>query len=177
MTFIQDTPNDKMNERSSNAEADRKFIEQTLQVRLMEMEAREEIMKAIKTIHRQKIWKAEGYGSLQAFCMDRFGYERNEAREIAISVGAILVTDRIQTDTPEAQFRFEALREWRKILARAKGVPSFRIFSNRMLVDLASQNPQTMEELKKIKGFGLKRLEAFGPQLVSHLRDIGPVNH
>jgi superfamily II DNA helicase RecQ len=163
VTFVQD---------SAQKNSDQKLFDQMLQVRLMEMEAREEILKAIAIFHDREIWKREGYRSLQAFCLDRLGYDRVQAREIAIEVGAILVTDRIRVETPEAQFRFETLREWRRLLARSKGVPSFRIFSNRMLLDLASTNPQTIDDLKKIKGFGLKRLEAFGPQLVSHLRDV-----
>jgi superfamily II DNA helicase RecQ len=162
----------KENQKSISAKSNAAFIEAALQVRLMEMEAQEEMLKAIATIHERKIWRQDGYRSLPAFCMDRFGYNRHEARELAVAVGAILTSEQLRVESPEAQFRLEALREWRRLLARAKGVPSYRIFSNRMLVDLATTNPRTLEDLKKIKGFGLKKTEAFGSQLVSHLNAL-----
>lgn len=171
MTIVQDVT-EKRTEKKAERVEDHKLIEQMYQARLLEMEAREEILKAAKLIDERRVWEREGYRSLQMFCMDRCGYNQAESRGIAIAVGAILTANRLRVESPEAQFRLEALREWRRILARVKGVPSYRIFSNRMLMDLASANPRTIADLQKIKGFGPRRIEAFGSDLVTHLNVI-----
>ena len=148
------------------------LLESLLRSRLQEMESREQILQALNKIHELRIWRSEGYKSLQAFCIDRLGYDRAEARGLGITLGAILTSQGLQVENPDAQIRVEALREWRKNAARLEGFAAYRIFSNRTLLELASQNPQTLEELRKIKGFGSKRIEAFGAPLVHHLQKL-----
>ncbi|MGC4006520.1 MAG: DNA helicase RecQ [Pirellulales bacterium] len=61
---------------------------------------------------------------------------------------------------------FEKLRTWRKELADAKGVPSFVIFNDATLRDLARQRPSRVERLLTIQGIGDKKLIEYGVALV-----------
>jgi superfamily II DNA helicase RecQ len=62
----------------------------------------------------------------------------------------------------------EALRGWRMSEARRRGVPAFRIFSDKTLAAIARQRPQTAQELLAISGIGIATVEKYGQQ-ISHL--------
>jgi ATP-dependent DNA helicase RecQ len=57
---------------------------------------------------------------------------------------------------------FEILREKRKNLADAAGVPPYVIFSDRTLIDMAAYFPQTMENFLDIHGVGIVKREKYG---------------
>ncbi len=63
---------------------------------------------------------------------------------------------------PDEERLYEALRQTRLELARAQDVPAFVVASNRDLAALAQQRPRTESEMLHVKGFGLKRVEAYG---------------
>jgi superfamily II DNA helicase RecQ len=64
---------------------------------------------------------------------------------------------------------FEKLRSWRLTEAREKGVPAFRILSDRVLRAIASEKPGTVDELIQIHGLGPKLCEKYGEALLSCL--------
>lgn len=70
----------------------------------------------------------------------------------------------------EIEGRYEKLRLWRNELAKGRGEKPFQIFSNRMLLEIATRNPDTKELLLNVKGIGAKKLERFGPALLEALR-------
>jgi ATP-dependent DNA helicase RecQ len=61
------------------------------------------------------------------------------------------------------------LREWRRITARDKGVSAFVVLHDSALVDLCLAKPSTLEELRHISGFGDKRVEMYGKEIVDAL--------
>jgi ATP-dependent DNA helicase RecQ len=61
------------------------------------------------------------------------------------------------------------LRDWRGQKARAADVPPFLILPDATLRLLAEQQPQTLEQLPKIKGLGPKKIEQFGQELLAIL--------
>jgi len=69
---------------------------------------------------------------------------------------------------------FEQLRLLRKSLADARGVPSYIIFSDVSLRQMARDYPGTLEEFARISGVGQKKLAEFGPifldEIASFLR-------
>lgn len=65
--------------------------------------------------------------------------------------------------------RFQNLRRWRKAKADELDMPAFVIFSDRTLKDLATKNPQTLDELKTIFGIGESKLEKFGWDVLAEL--------
>lgn len=70
------------------------------------------------------------------------------------------------SDTP----RHAALRELRRELAREEGIPAYRVYPNRTLLELAARAPQTLAELAGIPGLGDTRRERYGERIVAALQ-------
>lgn len=62
----------------------------------------------------------------------------------------------------EEQQLFEQLRECRKALADEHNVPSFVIFHDSTLIEMAKNRPQSLAQLSEINGVGDKKLEKYG---------------
>ncbi|MCX6623637.1 MAG: RecQ family ATP-dependent DNA helicase, partial [Acidobacteria bacterium] len=56
----------------------------------------------------------------------------------------------------------EALREWRLSEARKRGVPAFRIMTDKVLEAIAERRPSTTAELLAISGIGINTVEKYG---------------
>ncbi|NYT58864.1 DNA helicase RecQ [Alcaligenaceae bacterium] len=67
---------------------------------------------------------------------------------------------------PDAQQRFENLRTWRAEVARSHGVPAYVIFHDATLREVALNCPQSLEDLGGISGVGVRKLEAYGEELL-----------
>jgi len=65
-----------------------------------------------------------------------------------------------------AQARFEALRAWRSEVAREHNLPSYIVFSNAALAEMARRAPGSLGELGEISGVGEKKLEAYGREIL-----------
>ncbi len=65
---------------------------------------------------------------------------------------------------------FEKLRVWRKETAEKAGVPVYVISTNNQLREIVNQKPQTLEALKRINGFGKKKIEQYGKQIIEMVR-------
>ncbi|HHJ80277.1 MAG TPA: DNA helicase RecQ [Candidatus Tenderia electrophaga] len=57
---------------------------------------------------------------------------------------------------------WNALRDCRKKLADEQGVPAFVIFHDATLADMVERQPQTLEQLGRITGIGVRKLESYG---------------
>jgi len=64
-----------------------------------------------------------------------------------------------------------SLKKWRKDLADKINAPVFYIASQRSLVDIANQLPCTTEQLKSVKGFGKKKIERYGQDVIKLVTD------
>ncbi len=64
----------------------------------------------------------------------------------------------------------EYLREWRRITAREKGVAAFVVLHDSALVDLCVVKPTSLLELRRVSGFGDKRVEMYGKEILDALR-------
>jgi ATP-dependent DNA helicase RecQ len=64
----------------------------------------------------------------------------------------------------------EYLREWRRNVARDKGVSAFVVLHDSALVDLCLAKPSSLQELRRISGFGDKRVEMYGKEILDALR-------
>jgi DNA topoisomerase-3 len=67
----------------------------------------------------------------------------------------------------------EALRAWRLAEARRRGVPAFRIFSDRVLRAIASTRPETASELLAVPGIKSSTVEKYGAQIYRILQVAG----
>jgi len=73
----------------------------------------------------------------------------------------------------------EALRQWRLETSRAKQVSAFVILFNSSLDELCEKQPSTPDELRRISGFGPKKTERYGKEvleIIERSRTIPPVN-
>lgn len=74
--------------------------------------------------------------------------------------------------TPGAQYVFECLKQWRTEKAEALSVPKFIVCHNSELINIAFHHPKNVEELKKIKGFGAKKAEKYGEDIITVLNAV-----
>src|SRR6266852_1924898 len=75
----------------------------------------------------------------------------------------------VTLSAPEAQLR-EYLREWRRNLARDLGVAAFVVLHDSALDALCAAKPLTPGELRGISGFGDKKVERYGKEVLAALQ-------
>jgi ATP-dependent DNA helicase RecQ len=83
---------------------------------------------------------------------------RKTAAKIAPAIAASL--------TDSGQLRFAALKAWRAEVARTHNLPAYVIFHDATLAAIASLAPTSLDDLQGISGIGLKKLEAYGTQVL-----------
>jgi ATP-dependent DNA helicase RecQ len=66
------------------------------------------------------------------------------------------------------------LRETRRQLAAAAGVPPYVIFHDSTLREIAEQRPQNLAELARINGVGETKLARYGEAMLAALRQLEP---
>jgi ATP-dependent DNA helicase RecQ len=66
---------------------------------------------------------------------------------------------------------FEALREWRKAVAREHGVPAYTVFHDATLQEIARQLPASLDGLRGISGIGATKLQRYGEPLLKVVRE------
>ncbi|MCG2726002.1 MAG: DNA helicase RecQ [Elusimicrobia bacterium] len=57
---------------------------------------------------------------------------------------------------------FESLRSFRRLLADKSGIPPYIIFHDSVLLEMAALKPQTLNDLRGIKGIGEHKLKRYG---------------
>ena len=65
---------------------------------------------------------------------------------------------------------FDKLRLWRKEKADTEGVPVYIVATNREVNDLVRVSPKSLEEMATIKGFGRKKVEKYGNDVIAIIR-------
>ncbi|HUA00352.1 MAG TPA: HRDC domain-containing protein, partial [Candidatus Aquilonibacter sp.] len=67
----------------------------------------------------------------------------------------------------------EYLREWRRTTAKESGTAAFIIMHDTSLDELCRRRPQTLAELLQVPGFGERKAELYGEQILSALKSYG----
>ena len=62
---------------------------------------------------------------------------------------------------------WEALRQHRRELAEAQGVPAYVIFHDATLAEMVEQKPQSLEALGEISGIGARKLADYGEEFLA----------
>ncbi len=65
---------------------------------------------------------------------------------------------------------YQKLREWRKSKAEEQGIPGYLVATNGELQKVVTEAPDSLEKLKSIRGFGSKKVERYGTELVEMVR-------
>jgi ATP-dependent DNA helicase RecQ len=69
-----------------------------------------------------------------------------------------------------AQDNFESLRQWRAQVAKSHGVPAYVIFHDATLLEIAIEQPKSLDDLSEINGVGTRKLDAYGEDILLHLK-------
>ena len=70
--------------------------------------------------------------------------------------------------------RYHLLEVWRRERAKAESRPAYIVLRNESLKQIAQRNPQTLDELDKVKGIGPVKLERYGETILRILRGEQP---
>ena len=71
---------------------------------------------------------------------------------------------------------YEALRELRAELAAEHNIPSYVIFSNATLSDMAKKMPKNMTEFRKVSGVGEIKANWYGKQFIQRIKEFKAEN-
>ena len=80
----------------------------------------------------------------------------------------------VEADSWEGVHRglFESLRQLRRTVAEAKGVPAYIVFGDATLRDMARRRPSTLDSFRHVRGIGEKKLEDYGDQFVTAIAEF-----
>jgi ATP-dependent DNA helicase RecQ len=82
----------------------------------------------------------------------------------------IAVSPGTGSNTPDADRELhEYLREWRRTTARTQGVAAFIIMHDTSLAELCRVKPRSLSELRRVPGFGERKTELFGGDILDAL--------
>jgi ATP-dependent DNA helicase RecQ len=71
----------------------------------------------------------------------------------------------------QQKLTYDRLKEWRKNRSQQNEVPAFVICSDRTLNDLVDKRPKDLDELSAVFGFGPKKVEMLGPEVLEVLKE------
>lgn len=66
----------------------------------------------------------------------------------------------------------EYLREWRRGVAKKQGIAAFIVMHDSSLNELCRLKPDTLAGVRLVPGFGERKTELYGEQVLSVLRDF-----
>ena len=70
---------------------------------------------------------------------------------------------------------FSRLKQVRLEIANAEGVPTFVVFHDRTLEDIAARKPQSLEQLAACHGVGALKLDRYGEQFLAAVKDAADI--
>lgn len=112
-----------------------------------------------------------GSSSFWTFCVEYIDGQLPSRGDAAVSSGRSDVDYRKVLS--ESDFAVYAqLRELRKELAQADGVPPYQVFNNRQLAEMVRKKMRTEADLRSLPGVGTARLEKYGDRFVTNLIKI-----
>ena len=77
----------------------------------------------------------------------------------------------LKAGKPFDRVLFEQLRLVRRKVAKRLNLPTFQIFLDRVLQDMATYLPEKEEEMEKIKGVGKTKMELYGKKFIDEIKD------
>jgi len=66
----------------------------------------------------------------------------------------------------------EFLREWRRNIAKNRGISAFLVLHDSALEDLCLVEPSNLQELRRVSGFGDKKVQMYGKQILEAIQDF-----
>jgi ATP-dependent DNA helicase RecQ len=66
----------------------------------------------------------------------------------------------------------EFLREWRRNTSKEQGIPAFMVLPDSALEDLCLVEPSNLQELRRVSGFGDKKVQMYGKQILEAIQNF-----
>ena len=85
-------------------------------------------------------------------------------------VAELSAIPRVET-TPRNDSLYNALREKRMAIATEMGIPAYCVATNKMLEAIVTQKPKTLDELRRIYGFGPNKVKLYGELFLKVVAD------
>jgi ATP-dependent DNA helicase RecQ len=122
-------------------------------------------------------WKSCGAcdvcGATPAWLAEPVQAQRPKRRAAAAGSSGTLgiaVSPRTDSPIPGADRDLqEYLREWRRTTAREQGIAAFIIMHDTSLTELCRIKPNSLSELRRVTGFGDRKTELYGPEILEAL--------
>jgi superfamily II DNA helicase RecQ len=128
-------------------------------------------LRSHKVLSVDRRWVEQGASSFWSFCIDYLegapsdggGYRGGRGP------GGAAKVDYRETLKPEDFAVFARLRDLRKQIAQAEGVPVYTIFTNEQLAQMVQARATTKAALEKISGVGDGRIDKYGGRMLELL--------
>ena len=124
-------------------------------------------------------WDSCGNCDVCAAVPDWLEIEVPKGRRSRIVSRLVQPTNPVQTNSQTAAIKpsvdrelNEYLREWRRNVARDKGVSAFLVLHDSALEDLCLVEPSNLQELRRVSGFGDKKVEMYGKQVLEAIQNF-----
>lgn len=92
-----------------------------------------------------------------------------------VTVGTAAARPASSSPSRESSPLRESLREWRRRIAKENAIPAFVVMHDTSLDELCEKRPRSLEGLRKVSGFGEKKTQLYGEQILAVIREnAGP---
>jgi ATP-dependent DNA helicase RecQ len=81
------------------------------------------------------------------------------------------IANRLAPAHSNAELR-EHLREWRRGISKELSIPAFIVMHDTTLDELCEVRPSTLAQLRGVSGFGDRKVEMYGPQILQVLKNF-----
>jgi ATP-dependent DNA helicase RecQ len=97
--------------------------------------------------------------------------KRKPAESKVVNVKTTKATAQLAPAVVHDELR-EHLREWRRCISRELSVPAFIVMHDTTLDELCKARPSTLAQLRRVSGFGDRKVEMYGPQILEALKNF-----
>jgi ATP-dependent DNA helicase RecQ len=80
-----------------------------------------------------------------------------------------VASDELPDFDPELR---EFLREWRRTISKRESVPAYVVMHDSSLDDLCRKLPKSLAEVRRVSGFGERKTEMYGPQILEAIAEF-----
>lgn len=98
--------------------------------------------------------------------------QRRAARQTAASDEVVVPTGGVSVGDINDMAAFNALRAWRKERSDTDGVPAYVIMHTKVMIAIANSKPRDMRHLMLVPGFGPKKAEKYGREILAVLSEF-----
>ena len=162
----------------------RSVLRQLVMLRLVEVDAERygvlrltsasrEVLRGERTIRLRRALEGAGRPGGRG-AIDRTRVTPAQAARLLSAASAVPGSDATLDSDGQHLALFEALRIWRRQVAREHGVPAYTVFHDTTLEEIARRRPGSTAELRAVSGVGAIKLERYGAAVLELIQGAQP---